>query len=184
MSEYTTEDLIREFKSGNIKAFNYIIKNEENFIKKLLYIFLKGNNYYFDDLMQEILISIFYSLKNFNFNSNFRTYLYKLVKNKTIDFIRKNKRKKRGDERFLKFSEMGFEKSIEDKLLEKENKNEILKLLFFLNEEERNLIFLKDIEGFSLKDISTITGLKIGTLKTKLHRARLKLYKIYKRDFL
>lgn len=181
MNHLNSEELIKEFSKGNLKAFEILIKKEEIFIKKLLFIFLKGEVSEIDDVMQEVLLALYCGLHKFNFKSSFKTYLYKIIKNKAVDFLRNKKRSKNLIDKIKKFYENNFEQSEEELLVSKENNDSVMKNLFRLKEEERTLIFLKDIEGVSLADISSLLDLKLSNVKTKLKRARLKLYKILKR---
>jgi len=66
----------------------------------------------------------------------------------------------------------------EEEVLKKERVNRIFELLFRLEEEEKSLILLKDIEGLSIKEIMQILGLPEGTVKSRLHRSREKLAKL------
>jgi RNA polymerase sigma-70 factor (ECF subfamily) len=51
-----------------------------------------------------------------------------------------------------------------------------------LNDEQRLLLALHDVEGYSLAEIHSLTGLKDGTIKSKLHRARVRLGRLLTRD--
>lgn len=55
------------------------------------------------------------------------------------------------------------------------DQRKLLMAMKFLNEEQRDLIILHDIEGYTLKEIETISGIALGTLKSRLHRGREKL---------
>jgi len=173
----SSEQFIIEFISGNKNSFVELIKKEETYIKKILYIFLNGNKEDIKDVQQEVLIALYGSLKNFKFNSSFKSYLYRFVKNKAVDHIRKQKRFKLLKEKMHKFTVNQSENSntVENQFILNENKTALLKMIFNLNKEEKTLILLKDIEEMSLKDISEILNLNINTIKTKLHRVRLKL---------
>src|SRR4030042_5222446 len=168
----TSEQLIIEFIGGNKNSFIELIKKEETYIKKILYVFLNGNIEDIKDVQQEILIALYNSLKNFKFNSSFKSYLYRFVKNKAVDHIRKQKRFKLLKEKINKFNTDHDDgtSQIENQFIMNENKTALLNIIFNLNKEEKTLILLKDIEEMSLKDISGIMNIKINTIKTKLHR--------------
>jgi RNA polymerase sigma factor (sigma-70 family) len=52
----------------------------------------------------------------------------------------------------------------------------------YLNQEQRLLLVLHDIEGYSLAEIHSLTGIKDGTIKSRLHRARVRLGRLLRRD--
>ena len=68
-------------------------------------------------------------------------------------------------------SEISNENTPEEKFIEKET-NMLYKILDELPEEQCSIIILRDIEGYSYEEISKITGIKIGTIKSRLNRAR------------
>ncbi|MBA7649178.1 ECF RNA polymerase sigma factor SigW [subsurface metagenome] len=175
------EILIRQFvgaglhhSAGNRKAFTTLMERHIKGMRRLLFTLLNGNMEDMEDAEQEILISLFNTLPHFRFKSSFKTYLYRLCRNKAIDLIRKKNR-----ERKILFSISGQPSSNlyepEAEVLKKERGNRIFKLLFKLREEERSLILLKDVEGLSIKEITKIVGIPEGTIKSRLHRSREKL---------
>ena len=169
------EILIRQFAgTGNRKAFTTLMERHIIGIRRRLFTVLNGNREDMEDAEQEILISLFNTLPRFRFKSSFRTYLYRLCRNKAIDLIRKRNR-----ERKIILSISGQPTHDPDdpeaEVLKKETGERIFKLLFKLREEERSLILLQSIEGFSIKEITKILGLPEGTVKSRLHRTREKL---------
>ena len=63
----------------------------------------------------------------------------------------------------------------EEQVIIKDEKSKVLKNLFMLNSQDRIIIILKDIDEFSIDEISAILSLPEGTVKSKLHRSRVKL---------
>ncbi|MBN2545858.1 MAG: RNA polymerase sigma factor [Spirochaetes bacterium] len=185
MRTNSSEHLIIEFINGNKNSFIELIKKEETFIKKILYMLLNGNLEDIKDVQQEVLMALYNNLKNFKFNSAFKTYLYRFVKNKAIDHIRKQKRFKQLKEKIQKFNINRYNENnqLENQFIMNENKAKLFKMISSLNKEEKTLILLKDIEEMSLKDISEIINMNINTIKTKLHRARSKLCSLLKDDY-
>lgn len=143
----------------------------------MLFVILHGNYEDINDVSQNILMSLYLSLKQFKFKSSFKTYLYRFIKNKAIDFIRKQTGLKKV---VVKIRQENHKTQIDPELeyLRKEVKSDLYYFLFKLNEEDRILIYLKDIEGKSITEIAEIMKKKSGTVKSGIHRARNKLFKI------
>jgi len=146
-------------------------------IRRLLFSILNGNREDMEDVEQEIFISLFQLLPEFRFESSFKTYLYRFCRNKAIDLIRKKNRYKKYLF-FISSKPLNVPTDPEKNILKKEEVNGIRKMLFKLKEDERSLIILKDIEGFSIREITEIIGLSEGTVKSRLHRSREKLAKL------
>ncbi len=124
-----------------------------------------------EDTKQEILIELYRKLKNFRFESSFKTYLYRLARNRAIDMIRKKSRERK---KISAFRETIPDKYIdpEEEIIKSEERRSILDAVFLLEESERVLLLMKDAEGFSIRSISESMGIPEGTVKSRLHRAR------------
>jgi len=96
------------------------------------------------------------------------------AKNKAVDVIRKKKR----EERLIRLISLNIFRNQEDPadhVILKDEKSKILENLFKLNKQDRMIIILKDIDALSIKEISEILSLPEGTVKSRLHRSRMKL---------
>jgi len=170
--------LINQFvKFNDRKAFTILIERHLREIRSLLFTLLNGNPEDIEDVEQEIFISLYEKLSSFRFKSSFKTYFYRLSRNKAIDFLRKRTREKKY--LFHMYSEpVKIFTDPQDDLINMEEKNRIFNILFKLDRDERSLILLKDIEGLSIRDISKIFRIPDGTVKSRLHRSREKLVKM------
>jgi RNA polymerase sigma-70 factor (ECF subfamily) len=164
--------LILQFvREGNHDAFITLVRKHSGEMRRVLFVLLKGNREDMEDAEQEIILSLFQSLPSFKNRSSFKTYFYRLCRNKAIALIRKKSRARRT---------MGADATVlltdpEEDLLNKEKREEILSTLFKLKDEERDIVILKDVEGLSVKEISQILQLPEGTVKSRLLRSREKL---------
>ena len=169
------EQLIKQFidKKDN-DAFVDLIKRYIPGIRRVIYTLLNGNIEEVEDAEQELIIALYKSIRNFNFKSSFKTYLYRMAKNKAVDVIRKKKR----EERLIRLISLNIfrnQEDPEDHVILKDEKSKILENLFNLNKQDRMIIILKDIDALSIKEISEILSLPEGTVKSRLHRSRMKL---------
>ncbi len=172
------EILIRRFvESEDRYAFRALIERHIGSIRKILYLLFKGCIEDIEDAEQEILLSLYLELKNFRFQSSFKTYLYRLCRNRAIDILRKQNRERNKRKRIsMKASSIEPVKP-EDKVLTEDCREGISKALFKLGADERMLILMRHIDGFSIRKICSILKSPEGTVKSRLHRSREKLAK-------
>lgn len=140
-----------------------------------------GPKFDFDDIVQQVFIKIFRSLKNFKGLSSLDTWIYRITVKVCIDQLRKKYRKRQiktvSDSDALEFYK---DESIKDPLDEKaenELKEEIYRALDRLNREKRLVVTMFEMEGFSLQEISNILNKPVGTVKSRLFHGRKELAK-------
>ena len=187
--EKESKTLAQAFLAGEADAFNRLIILHQKIVFSLC-LRLLGDYDDADDCAQEVFLKVHRYLKGFRFESSFRTWLYRVTvntcKNRMTSFeYRMRKRKVRIEEEYS--PEEGGEKVIKDDspsplalLGRKELGRMIDKAVETLSGTQRLVVVLKDIEGASYEQITEITGMKTGTVKSKLSRARLKLRKVIK----
>jgi len=184
--EYTSQEdsvLVTLFISQNDdNAFLEILRRHKGLIRKVLYTCLQNNEDMLD-LEQDIYADLYRKLHYFKGKAKLSTFLYRLCRNKTIDFNRKLKHLK--NETTLELVQpaasglLSFEKKLE--LTEQEQQLNLL--MKQLSESERFIIYLKDIEEKSLEEIQEITGLRKGTVKSRLHRSRNRLKSMWEKCY-
>ncbi len=165
----------------NQPAFSCIIERYRNNCRHILFGICRGDMNLVDDAEQEVYISLRNALVKFRGESSFSTFFYRLVRNKGIDTVRKSRRRR--EHSLSALEENGEEipaqiQGPEEELLLKEEFKALWIILDQLKEEERTLIILKDLDGLSLEEISSVFKKPLGTVKSKLHRARLKAVKL------
>lgn len=174
--------LLHKAKNGDIYAFEDLISKYEKKVYNTVLRIIRDKEAA-KDISQEVFIKVYKSLKNFNEKSKFSTWLYRIAVNTSIDELRKNKNRynnisldnpdpKHGNTRQAEFEISGSKDTPEEKLIKKEKIKELYKAINMLQEDQRILILLRDIQGLSYDEISDVTGIKIGTVKSKLNRAR------------
>ncbi len=181
----TDTHLIKAVQAGDMTAFDRLVLKHKDRLFNLVYRFL-GDYQEASECAQEIFIKVFKSVNTFRFESTFSTWLYRIAVNtcknkvKSIGYrLNKNTvplENPYGSKDGNPFSEIANGAPTPIAELEiKERRVWIQKAINSLPEEQNTVVVLRDIQGLSYREISDITGLNPGTVKSKLARARLAL---------
>jgi len=176
--------LVRSFQAGNKAAFDKLVLNHKDRIFNLCFRFL-GDYQEANDSAQEVFVKAYRSLKRFRFESAFGTWLYRIAVNtcknkvKSLDY-RYAKKMVYLDNPGAVQDAHGLEISDETQSplaeLEKRERMELIqRAIESLPPEQKTVVILRDIQGLPYDDIADITGYGLGTVKSRLSRARLEL---------
>ena len=139
-----------------------------------------------DDIAQEVFIQVFESMSHFREESQMSTWVYRIAVNKSLDFLRSKKRKKRFGQltSLFRFTEEGEEiieipnyETPERELEDKERKEVLDWAISKLPENQKTAIILSKYEGFSNKEITKIMDLSLSAIEALMHRAKKNLQK-------
>jgi RNA polymerase sigma-70 factor (ECF subfamily) len=177
--------LIRAVQTGDMAAFDELVLKHKDRLFNLVYWFL-GDYQDANDCAQETFIKVFKSINKFRFESAFSTWLYRIAintcKNRLKSSAYRWKKKtvsleiSNGSKNGNPCSEIVNGSPTPVMALEKKEKMmRIQKAINSLPEEQNQVVVLRDIQGLSYQDISDITGLNLGTVKSRLARGRLEL---------
>jgi RNA polymerase sigma-70 factor (ECF subfamily) len=140
------------------------------------------------DLVQEIFVSIHQNLEKFRMDAKLSTWIYRISKNHCLNKLKYLRRRGRGrSEELGEVPESALNAAVgapqkpDDALEASRERALIQRAIAELDEEQRVLVALRDIEGLSYEEIVEITELPEGTVKSRLHRAREKLADIVAR---
>ena len=141
------------------------------------------------DISQEVFIRVFKSIKKFKGQSSFSTWLYRITTNACLDELRKRKNNKNiiSIDQEIQLEDGEVFRQIEDDgptpelVAERNELREIIKeAISKLSDEHKEVIVLRDIQGFSYDDIAEIIKCPQGTVKSRINRARRMLKEILK----
>lgn len=178
----TDTDIIEKVKNGDDQAFEELVVRYQNKIYNLA-LRMTGNADDAFDMTQEAFVRAWRGLETFQFESSFSTWLYRLASNLCIDFLRSQKRRRTVP---LVFEEDGEEKQYdlpdphpepEAVVLAAEEQRVLEQALNELEPEYRQIITMRVIDDLSYTQIAQILGVKEGTVKSRLSRARERLRK-------
>ena len=134
------------------------------------------------DIVQEVFIKLFRSIKNFQGRSHFYTYLYRMVMNTAIDHTRKSGKKFASslDEEGSFEPSDGAEKGPERVFLQKELEERVKRAMDKLPAEQKAALIFRDMEGLSYQEMAEAMGCSIGTVMSRLHYGRKKMQELLK----
>ena len=148
---------------------------------------MSGNPADAEDLVQETYLRAFRSLHQFRAGTNLRAWLFKILTNAFINEYRKRSRQPRSTslddvEDYYLYTHLldsGIQPSAsppEEEVLASITDDDVVRALEALSEEFREVVLLADVEGFSYREIAEIMDIPVGTVMSRLHRARRRLH--------
>ena len=179
--------LVQRAQSGDETAFREIVERYQSKVFSIIHGIVRQRNDV-EDIAQQVFAKVYLSLRNFDFRSSLITWIYKITVNECFDYLRKRKVRRLVYESDLSEEEVRRVENT-DPAVERQipadsslaQRDYVLKLLTRVSEDERMLLILKDVEGYSVEELATRTGMNENTVKVKLFRARQKLVKAAQR---
>ncbi len=170
-------DLIKAFvATGNRKAFNRLIECYQDQVYNFCYRFL-GCQADAHDCAQEVFVKLFLKLQHFRFESSFSSWLYRIMINTCNEMVRSKQYKSSRNTQPL-HAGMGLESGFdhpEKQMMRSEIEQAFQTGLMKLKQVHRLLIIMRDLEGQSYEEIAQKMGMKLGTVRSSLARARQKM---------
>src|SRR5512140_2870426 len=179
--------LVRRAQTGDETAFREIVERYQSKVFSIIHGIVRQRNDV-EDIAQQVFAKVYLSIKSFDFRSSLITWIYKITVNECFDYLRKRKVRKLVYESDLSEDEVrrveNTEPSVDrqapaDATLAR--RDYVMKLLTRVSEEERMLLMMKEVEGYSVEELANMTGMNENTIKVKLFRARQKLVKAAQR---
>jgi len=181
------QELVRRAQSGEEAAFEELIRRHQQRVFGLVTGILRRRDDV-EDVVQQVFLKVFISLKRFDHRSAFSTWLYKISVNECWDYLRKRKVRPLTYEADLSEDQVSrldgvasAENPPEDPAQRAEARDLLERMLDKLPEEDRQLLMLKEVEGFSVQELAEMLNLNVNTVKVRLFRSRARLTEVYKR---
>jgi RNA polymerase sigma-70 factor (ECF subfamily) len=181
----TDEELIAEFQRGNAAAFSVLVDRYRDPLTNYLYRFL-GDWDECRDAVQDTFVRVFQNRNAYKPIAKFSTWMYTIATN-----VAKSRLRRRSVVRMLPLARRGVEGEPEYDVADESTRAD-LQLESHLAEERiqhaldalptkhREVILLRDVQGLSYEEIAGISGLSMGTVKSRINRARQKLQEMLK----
>lgn len=176
-------ELVERARAGDAAAFEELVLKYQQRVYNLT-LRMTGNEEDAFDLSQEAFLKAWKGLETFHFESAFSTWLYRLTSNACLDFLRAQKRRRTvsltaedddGEEVQIEITDPA--PNPEQAALAAEDRRMLASALDALDDEAREIITLRVIDDLSYDRIAEVLGIREGTVKSRLSRAREKLRK-------
>jgi len=189
-SEHSDERLVELVRGGNREAYDEIV---DRYYRPLYNLILKntGHRERVEDLLQEVFLKGWERIEKFHGSSSFFTWLYRIAVNVCLDELRR--RKRRGWVRSLDAPVGGEEESFTDSLKQMQTSprsnpdmehqaREIQRLvheaMLTMKDDQRTILILREMQELSYDQIAEILEINVGTVKSRLSRARNELARL------
>jgi RNA polymerase sigma-70 factor (ECF subfamily) len=171
-------EIVRECLEGRQGAWETLMNMYAKRVFNMAYQFC-GSREEAEDVTQDVFLKLYNSLSKFDFQRNFTAWLLTLTKNYLIDEYRRTKwertQRDEFDERVLS---QAAQAGPEESFVQKETRAVIWEGLNRLSSEMRMAVILRDLQGRSYEEMAEILGLPLGTVKSRVNRARIALAEV------
>ncbi len=173
------ETLIQQAQKGDVVAFNRLVVQYQELVFNVAYRIM-GDPAMAEDVAQETFITAYQSLRTFR-GGSFKSWLMRIATNRCYDELRRRKRRPQSslDEIMDENESAAFLRSPQDGPETHRQRVELALViehcLKSLPDDQRIVTVLGDVEGYDYQEIATITRVSLGTVKSRLSRARAKL---------
>lgn len=170
-------ELIAACLRGQLDAYGELVGRYQDRLFNAVFRFL-GHAEDAKDVVQEAFLSAYQALGRFKGDSRFFTWLYRIAINHAVD----QQRKQKSLQRLERQLETAGEGATPEDALERQEENEKLRqALEYLSTEHRMVLVLKDIDDLKYEEMAEVLDVPIGTIRSRLHRARLELRQVWER---
>lgn len=186
LSELTDEELIAEFQEENEAAFTLLVGRFKDPLTNFVFRFI-GDWDDCNDIVQETFVRVYRSKHSYKPVAKFSTWVYTIATNLAKTQLRRKKLRSvvtfwgKGDSEREALNDIPDEGSQTDALVETSIREQrIQKALDALPAKYKEVVVLRDIQELSYEEIAAISGLKIGTVKSRINRGRTHLQEMLK----
>jgi RNA polymerase sigma-70 factor (ECF subfamily) len=166
------EVMVRRAASGDVRAFGILVERHRGAVLRAAARLVGADDA--EDVAQDAFLRAFHRLPSLRRADAFRPWLLGIVRNAALDTLQRRRRFEAGDQP-EDAPEPAHERTPARLLEEEERRARLGRKLQGLKVEHRLVLTLRDIEGWTYDEIAVATGMPIGTVKGRLHRARAEL---------
>ena len=175
--QLTDQALVERVQQGDKKAFNLLVSRYQNKVAGLLTRYVSRND--IPDVAQESFIKAYRSSESFRGDSAFYTWLYRIAVNTAKNYLAAQGRRPPSEDILAEDAE-NYDAGIhlrdvdtpENEILSGELKKVVFDTINGMPEDLKNAITLRELEGLSYEDIAEIMGCPVGTVRSRIFRAR------------
>lgn len=173
--------LVKQVKGGNMEAFRTLVNNHHQRVVNICMSFVNQQEDA-EDVAQEVFIEVYKSIISYREEASLSTWLYRLAVNKSLDFLRQKKRKKRGygvlssfDQNDISNLSVSSDYNIHENMEAEERRQILHRTMEQLPERQRVALTLSKIDELPQKEVAHIMGVSEGSVESLLVRAKKKL---------
>jgi RNA polymerase sigma-70 factor (ECF subfamily) len=179
--------LVRKCQGGDPEAFRVLVERYQNRVFAIAHTLVRSREDV-EDIAQQVFTKIYFRIRDFDLRAALITWIYKITVNECYNHLRKHR-----FQRLLRVSDMTDSEALAVENVRAsdpspQRRAELAQLVTLLlgkvSGEERLLLLMKEIEGYSIEDLSRLFGCNENTIKVKLFRARRKLADLASRKLL
>ena len=175
----TDEQLIARFQDGDVASFDILVRRYQNPLFNYVTRFV-GDSTEAEDIIQETFYRLFRNKHYYKEIAKFSTWIYTIAGNLARTELRRKKKRKFFSINFFMSTDKDYDipdpsSNPEDKLDAIVTDEMIQKAITKLAPKFKEVILLRDVQGFSYEEIAEIVNVPLGTIKSRVNRARLKL---------
>lgn len=181
LAQMSDEDLMSQFQAGTVEAFDILVGRYHDPLTNYIYRFL-GDIKECEDLLQETFLRVYRNRHSYRRIAKFSTWLYTIAGNLARSEYRKRKRRRLYSLQSVNRDDEEYEVEIPDETFLPDKHAEgtiqdryIQEALAQIPEEFREVVVLRDVQQLAYEEIADITGLPMGTVKSRINRGRTKL---------
>lgn len=188
MSKTTTQAdalLVRRAQASDEAAFREIVQRYQAKVLSIVRRIVRHSNDA-EDIAQQVFASVYFALPAFDHRCSFYAWLYKIAVNEAYEYLRRKKVRplvydcdfREPDSRpaARDTAQAPIDAGVAERDL-------VVRLLGHLSEDERTLLLLREVEGYSIEELASAAGLNPNTVKVRLFRARRKLVDVAARKY-
>ncbi|MEQ8763584.1 MAG: sigma-70 family RNA polymerase sigma factor [Planctomycetota bacterium] len=178
MSDTTLDDsaLVKAAASGSREAFADLVQTYQDRIFRVI-LNLVRDDHLAEDLTQDVFVKVYQKLGTFNFQSSFFTWLYRIAINTAMDGIKRNRRRRAlslDEKEGISQGLRSAEEAPDSGLHENEMKAAVHRALDSLSPKYRTVMVLREFENLTYEEIARVMSCSVGTVESRLFRARAK----------
>ncbi|QEH08102.1 RNA polymerase sigma factor RpoE [Histophilus somni] len=175
--QLTDQALVEKVQQGDKKAFNLLVARYQNKVAGLLTRYISQND--IPDVVQESFIKAYRSIESFRGESAFYTWLYRIAVNTAKNYLTAQGRRPPTEDILAEDAEsynvgtnLRDVNTPENEILSSELKKVVFDTISNLQEDLKTAITLREMEGLSYEEIAEIMDCPVGTVRSRIFRAR------------
>ena len=181
-------EIVAQVIEGDVEAFGILVGRYQDRIYSAVHNYVSNPDDAID-ITQDALVKAYAKLRSFDASSAFYTWLYRIAINTAIDFLRRRKSRPVDSLDDERFTEVGFEPPSKDPAADPEKvataheqAAALRTAIGKLSEKLKSVLVLHDVEGLSQEEVAEILKVPVGTVKSRVSRARAELRELLRRQ--